>query len=477
VRRDILFRYSAVTAQKGGGFMIDFRMICHGAVSFLRWMGLTLLALARGARAGKRAPADRSWWERPGLNIMYQVETRPGWKWDRDYTRFNRSMTDAQGEIRFNGPYCNMKEYIELSKEVGVDYHQFEIKWHDGICWWDTKTTAWKADRDYAGEFADLSRKAKIPFMYYYSAVFDHNPQFDGIQPAPGMTPSFIGNRKEYLSYLEKQYEEIVRRYRPDGMWIDWWWADGSTKFTVKEFREKYPDVVVAYNLSNLFPASFRKIHITSGEAHRYDGPWVVLRKEDSVMVPVFTSAVKWANALRWIVNQQWELISPAGKWWQDQSLRDDPLELIRSLAMILACGGKLCLGATAQMDGRIFPDQVAQLKMLGAWYKPRKKYFISAERVRYRWFRPLSVKTGSRNFDTVVSRYGSGLLLHLVNRTGEKEGLSVTLKGGMWKDVREVALVPENKKLAARREVSKLRVDIPADLVDQVDTILYCTK
>jgi alpha-L-fucosidase len=457
--------------------LINFKMFIYGAISFIRWMGLSLLALVRGAHAGKPVPADRSWWQRPGLNIMYQIETRPGWKWDRDYVEFNKSLGDGKDGIAFNGPHCNIGECIELSREAGVDYHQFEIKWHDGICFFDTKTTQWKADRDYAGEFAELSRAAGFPFMFYYSAVFDHNPRFDSIQPKPRSTPSLIGENPIYLEYLKKHYAEIIPRYRPDGMWIDWWWADGSTKLTVKEFREKYPQVVMAFNLSNLHPASFNKIHITSCEAHRYDGAWVALREEDTVKVPVFTSAKKWANALRWIVGHQWELISPAGKWWQDQSLRDDPLELIRSMAMVLACGGKFCVGATFQMDGYIFPDQVRQLRMLGEWYRPRKQYFIHATPVRYRWFDAPGVSVSTGKFDTVASAYDSGLLLHLLNPAGARKDITVTLKGAMWKGVRGASIVPGNEALEIERDGSTLRLHIAADRVDPVDTIIHLSK
>jgi alpha-L-fucosidase len=454
--------------------MFDLRNLIFDIISFIWWMGLVFLSLVRGPGRKSNVQLNRKWWQRPGLGIMYQIETRPGWKWDRDYIQFNKSMMNENRAIKFNGPFCNIKEWIDLSRETGVDYHQFEIKWHDGICYYDTNTTDWKADKDYAREFADLSRSANIPFMYYYSSVFDHNPQFDSIQPVPGSTPSLIGNAPEYHEYLKKQYAEIIEQCRPDGMWFDWWWADGSTKMTAKEFREKYPDVIVAFNLSNLYPSSFNKIHMTSSEAHSYDGPWVELRKEDSLQVPVLTSAVKWSNALRSTFKHQWELISPAGKWWQDQSLREDPLELIRTLAMVLACGGKLSVGATSQMDGHILPDQVKQLRMLGEWYMPRKEYFINAAPVSYRWFSPPGVRASSKNFDKVMSSYGSGRLLHLINRTGAMQEVSVTLHGRKWKGFSEVTLMPQKKKISVIREGSTMRIDISPENIDPVDTILY---
>ncbi|MGD0279918.1 MAG: alpha-L-fucosidase [Smithella sp.] len=252
---------------------------------------------------------NRKWFEKPGLSVMYQIELRPGWQWDRNFVEFNKSMSDEKGNINFNGPYCKVKEWVDLSRDIGLDYHVFEIKWHDGICWWNTKTTKWTADRDYAEEFAELSRSSQIPFMYYYSAVFDHNPQFDSIQPAREILPSFIGNNKDYQKYLIKHFDEIMNQYRPDGMWFDWWWADGSTETTYKYFQEKYPETVMTFNMSNLMPGSYRKIQITSGEAHRYDGKWVVIRKEASGGFPVFTSSRKWANAFRWIFDHQWEEI------------------------------------------------------------------------------------------------------------------------------------------------------------------------
>lgn len=141
---------------------------------------------------------------------------------------------------------------------------------------------------------------------------------------------------------------------------------------------------------------------------------------------------------------------------------------------MILSCGGKLCIGATSQMDGQIYPDQLKQLRMLGEWYKPRKEYFINATPLHYFWFRPLSVKLSSSNFNTVVSEYRSGILLHVINRTGYREGVSLRLRGKLWQDVKEACLVPQNEKVALKREGSCLYVDIKPDQIDTVDTILY---
>jgi alpha-L-fucosidase len=457
--------------------MFDFRSYLLAIQSSIRWLWLGAFAALQGSSKRPTVPANRSWWQRPGLSVMYQIETRPGWNWDRDYEAFNKSLMDAQGNLQFNGPFCNIEEWVELSKEIGVDYHSFEAKWHDGICYFDTKTTRWKTEKDYAKEFAERSREAGIPFMYYYSAVFDHNPQFDAIQPAPHSTPSLIGNRPEYLTYIEKHYAELVAQYRPDGIWFDWYWAEGATRRTIDYLRKHHPGLVLAFNLSNLFPESFKQIDITSSEAHSYDGAWVKLRKENSLDVPVLTSAKKWSNSFRLTFDHQWELISPAGKWWQDQSLRDDPNELLRTLAMVLACGGKLCIGAGSEMDGHLFPDQITQLRMLGEWYKPRKALFRDAAPIRYRGFTPPGVSVSAPRFDVVVSAYGDGILLHLINRKSAKTGLTITLRGSGFQEFNQAARMPHGTPASAQRSGGALTIELaPAD-VDPVDTILYLSR
>ena len=40
-------------------------------------------------------------------------------------------MKDEKRNLRFNGLFCKMKEWVEFSKQVGVDYHVFEAKLHD----------------------------------------------------------------------------------------------------------------------------------------------------------------------------------------------------------------------------------------------------------------------------------------------------------------------------------------------------------
>jgi len=419
-------------------------------------------------------PAD-PWWKKPGLGIMYQIEFRPGMDWDRDYEKFNPSMTDENGAFKFNGPFCKIADWVELSRRVGVDYHVFESKWHDGICYFDTKLTDWRTGDDYCGQFAEASRRAGIPFMYYYSTVFDHNPKFDAIQPNPHSTFSDLSMDPQplYEDYLLGHYREIMEQYRPDGMWFDWYWPDRATNLTIDFFRAHYRDTVITFNLSHYFPSAYKRLDYTTGEAHDLTGNYIKLVKTGAMRLPIFTGAWKWAALGRRVLDHPTELISPAGKWWQDPSLRDDPNDLIRMTAIILASGGKFCIGASAQLDGGLYPDQVTQLKILGEWYQPRKKLFANSVPLRYRSEQVPGVKVTPASVKTIAVRNKGDILLHLINLDGVTRPVVVEFKGRRWKNIVGISLEPSGNSLPLDSGGGKVTTTVRQEDIDPVDVIL----
>jgi hypothetical protein len=417
--------------------------------------------------------AGRPWWRKPGIGIQYQIEYRPGMDWERDYDRFNRSMTDDRGNLVFNGPFCQVEDWVELSAKAGADYHIMEIKWHDGICYFNTGLTDWKTPEDYAARFAEASRKAGLPFMFYYSSIFDHNPMFDSIQPAPGQTMSFIGYKEQYLDYMRAQYREIMEQYAPDGMWIDWYWPDEATDATVQLFREEYPDTVLAFNFSNYLPSAHRSLDFTSSESHDLDGSYIKLVRLEGRLVPLFSSCWKWATLGRRQFEPPWELIAPAGKWWQDPTLRDDPNDLLRMAAIAMANGGLFFMGVTSKLDGSIYPDQVTQLGILGEWYTPRKHLFAESAPASYRRREPPGVVVKPASFRTTACEHGPDTLLHLFNMHQSARPVVVELKGARWANVRGAVIEPEGHRLDATRDDGGARLVVPREHSDPVDTIL----
>jgi hypothetical protein len=447
---------------------------------------------------------------------MYQIEFRPGWRWMRDFKKFNASMRDEEGRFRFNGPYCRIEDWIELSREIGADYHILEIKWHDGICWFKTSLTEWRTPVDYAGRFAEGSRRAGIPFMFYYSSVINHNPQFDRINPS-SWTPSYPAMRDgTYRRYLEGQMKEIVDQYHPDGLWFDWYTMGlHPSENVVAEFLRQYsPETVLTFNFTNPFaeeieehPESLRERgfkRIVRMAAH---GTLLIDRREVESSLPIarhlapilrglmytllessrppegdvielvhyttseahiLREAWKKANRYRRL-SRPWELIGPAGRAWDVMVLREDPLDLVRMVAITLANGGKYVMGAASRMDGSIYPNHVRQLKMVGDWYKPRKHLFIKATSMNYEGEHVPGLK-GPRGIKAVGSRLGRDYLIHLFN-FGVKGPFTLSFDRAFW-PVEKVYIEPEQELITMRSD-NRVLVSIPVKDIDAVDTIL----
>ena len=428
------------------------------------------------------------WWQRPGIGIMYQIEHRPGWRWMRNFNKFNSSMMDRKGNFKFNGPYCKISDWVELSGKVGADYHIFESKWHDGIAWFSTSLTEWKSPADYAKEFAELSKKAGIPFMFYYSAAVDHNPQFQKLIPLNIITPSFpkMGKNNVYKNYLEGQMRELTDQYHPDGLWFDWY-LNGfhPSEIVVSEFLRKYsPDTVFTFNHTNAFKAGYRHVFstnlpalLTLGFIHH-----LLFEKKprnrgalDLVHYTTFEAhtikaAWKRANVYRRF-DRLWELAGPAGNAWDNMKLRDDPSDLLRIAAMVMANGGRYVVGAAAQMDGSIYPDHVKQLELLGEWYKPRKEIFREAVPMKYNGMVP-GIHGYSKRVRTSASLLKSDYLIHLFN-TVAKSDITLRFDKKFWPRVDGAYVEPQHERVQTEDLRTEIRITIPVKHLDLVDTIL----
>ena len=455
---------------------IALKVLCN-ILSIWPWAyGLVGCGSGGGGLPQQEGVRGRPWWQAPGLGIMYQIEYRPGYDWERDYTEFNKTLMDAEGRIDFPGPFCNIAEWVALSEHTHADYHIFELKWHDGICYFNTALTDWKTDIDYGRLFADLSRAVPIPFMFYYSSVFDHNPQFDAIQPNPHSTMSYIGLERSgvYKEYLRGQFQEIMDQYTPDGMWMDWYMPmEGATAATVSFFKEYYPGTVLAFNAANLIPPAWGQLHYTSGEAHKLDGAWVKIVNLNGRTLPIFESCWKWATFNRRVLKHPWELVTPGGKWWQDPSLRDDPYDLVRMAAIVMANGGRLCVGVTSQMDGSIYPDQIRQLEILGDWYGPRKSIFNASVPISSVTEQPAGIRVNPPGFRILASNYVGDVLLHVINMDGSVGPVTIELTGEKWQGARQACLEPYRLELPLDKYSGITTITLGRDQTDSIDTLV----
>jgi len=434
------------------------------------------------AKAGNEKSSAKKWLDRPGLGIMYMMERREGWNWERDFVKFNKSMTDENGSLKFNGPYCQANDWVELSRKVGVDYHVIETKWHDGICYFNTGLTSWKTPVDYVGQFSELSRQAGIPYLFYYSSLIDHNPNFDRLQPLPRNTLSMIGLApgNAYQDYMLGQYKELVEQYHPDGFWLDWFstWPDRTSSASLKFLRQNYPDLVVTFNASSGFPRNGARLTYTTGEAHDLRGSKDRSPGLAGIVTSLNSYCFRDANKNRAEFDHPWELISPCGKDWQVTALREDLNELARMTAATLANGGKHLIGAATGMDGAVLPEHVRQLEVVSAWYQPRRELFQNAVALKYAGDRAPGVSgVDHSSFGTVAAALGEDRLLHLINFNGSKAEVKLRLGGVDWGQFGKAYLEPGRREIAVRKTRGRMEITLDPSVIDPVDTIIRLEK
>jgi len=447
------------------------------------------------------------WWEKPGFGIQYQIEARPGWRWNRNFEKFNASMMNKKGQLKFNGPLCEMKEWVEFSKQVGIDYHIFEVKWHDGICYFDTQYTHWKTPTDYTRIFAEESRKAKIPFLFYYSSIFDHNPQFNAIQPLKTCTPSFFtlstrskvliqgfsfifalvggmvfkinrlfrryqkdksakwldhvwftpftNDPRTYEIYMFRQLTELIEKYKPDGMWMDWYMGslENSAPMIMEFMEKKYPNVVLTFNTS--IDSKLKWAHYTTAEAHDVSAAWNKGNRYRRKQSP-------------------WELIGPAANAWDNFLPRPDAYEAARIAAILMASGGKACFGMPAQMSGALYDGPAKHLYQFGQWYKKRKALFQEAVPMIYKGRKVPGITVKEKYLKTIGSVYDQDPLIHLIYLWGVPQNdLTVKFSRKKWEALETTLLEPHNQELDFTRNTEEIVLAIPKKNLDPIDTIL----
>jgi hypothetical protein len=105
-------------------------------------------------------------------------------------------------------------------------------------------------------------------------------------------------------------------------------------------------------------------------------------------------------------------------------------------------------IGASAQLDGNIYPDQVKQLQILGGWYRPRKNLFTDSYPLRYSCEQVPGIKIHPSSVKSIASINNRDIIVHLINMEGITENINVEFKGRRWENISRIFIEPSGKEL-----------------------------
>ncbi|MEW5974318.1 MAG: alpha-L-fucosidase [Acidobacteriota bacterium] len=136
----------------------------------------------------------------------------------------------------FNPKRWDPEELAVLAKLAGMKYVVFTTKHHSGFCWWDTKTTDFKATNTPFGQdllygYVQALRKHGLGVGFYYSPedfAWLHRNGFEirrrNLVPHPDEDP-------HYVKHISTQVAELFTHYGP----VDVLFIDGEGELPTKK--------------------------------------------------------------------------------------------------------------------------------------------------------------------------------------------------------------------------------------------------
>lgn len=265
------------------------------------------------------------------------------------------------------------EEWVDLFRRIGAKYIVPVGEHCDGFPMYDCSLTEWCAAkmgprRDVVGELAREVRNQRLKFgvsthrnwhwsWYTYDEHFDTvNPRYSGLYGKPHPPTPPIDNRPGEIlqtappEFLEDWYArtiEIVNRYRPDLLWLEW----GVQAREFEPYRRElaayfynsaqaWGSEVVLTHKGNGFPPGAAVMDIERGtEAAIRERPW---QTENSIS------------------KKSWGYI--------EDDAYSSPSEIIHEFVDIVSKNGNLLLNVGPKPDGTLPDRAVELLHQIGRW-------------------------------------------------------------------------------------------------------------
>ena len=337
---------------------------------------------------------------------------------------------------RFKMERFDATEWVETARRAGFKYIVVIAKHHDGFHMWDTaysehKITNSPFGRDYLKELADACHKAGMPLGVYYSQRDWRHLDYQPLVPAVGAKRRAGSKHAQYIEYMHNTVRELLTHYgKIDFLWWDAVWWNGmyhadmwqSVKIE-REARRLQPHILINNRAS--LPGDF-------------DTP--------EQRLGMFQDHRPWESCIS---------LGPHWAWSPGEA--KSKREVIRLLVGTTSGDGNLLISVGARPDGTFDPDHVQRLSEVGDWLG---HYGHTIYGTRGGPWKPA---------DWGGSTHATGrAYLHVTDWPGDSLDLP-----DLGQAVKEVRLLTADGKLTWKQQEGRLRITVPADARDSIDTIV----
>jgi alpha-L-fucosidase len=263
---------------------------------------------------------------------------------------------------QFNPTEFSPGEWVALAKAAGMKYITITSKHHDGFAMFDSKVSDYDiTDRtpykkDVLKMLADECRKQGIKLFFYHSQLDWHHPDYFPLGRtghSSGRAPQ--GDWYKYLDYMDGQLRELLTAYgEVGGIWFDGWWdkpdADWRLDKTYKLIHDLQPQALIG---NNHHQKPFAGEDFQMFEKDLPGGRTAEFNKDSEIgNLPLETCET---------INKSW------GYNKSDSSFKSEK-ELLQYLIRAAGHNANFLLNVGPLPTGKIQPDFVNQLKLMGRW-------------------------------------------------------------------------------------------------------------
>ena len=413
--------------------------------------------------------ARTEWWRdaRFGLFIHWGLYAIPGGTWGEkvhkqgysEWIMFNEKIPAREYEklaARFNPVQFDARAWTEIARKAGMKYIVLTTKHHDGFSMFQSSLTPYNvADatpfkRDVTRELADASREAGLHFGCYYSIDRDwYRPQGPGNSFKHNNVWDFPDSKREdfdryFATFAKPQVEELLTKYRPDLLWFDE--INMKTGDQVEDLyqtiRRLRPECVINSRIQDChFPAKIPPPYcdyITSGDNQ-------ILKKNINF---------EWENPGSMNTSYGY---NPNDHNWVSAA------GIISRLVEIVSKGGNYLLNVGPTPEGLIPQPCIERLATVGEWMK------VNGEAIYGTTASVFGESAAARAGNWRSTTKPGKIYLHLF--TWPADGKFEV--PGLQSKVTKAWLLAGRKELKVEQDAGGVRLALPAEAPDKVDSVI----
>jgi alpha-L-fucosidase len=426
----------------------------------LRKIFILLALIATGTANGQTTytPAQenlksREWFQdaKFGLFIHWGVYSVLGdGEWVMNNQRIDKQ-TYQKLPAFFNPVDYNPKEWVAMAKAAGMKYITITSKHHDGFAMFDSRITDWDiVDRtpykkDVLKMLADECRKEGIKLFFYHSQL-DWNQDNYFPRGGTGLTAGRPekGDWYKYLDFMDGQLTELLTNYGEiGGIWFDGFWdkkdADWRLDKTYSLIHSLQPACLVG---SNHHLAPFPGEDFQMFEKDLPGNKTTGFNPEQTIgELPLETCET---------MNNSW------GFNLQDKNYKSAK-SLVQYLVKAAGHNSNFLLNIGPMPNGKIQPEFISTLQEMGKWMEKNGETIYGTRGG------PITPRAWG-----VTTQKKNKIYVHIMSL--EDNNLLIPDFG---KKVKSITLFSSGAKLKYKQDVFGITITVPAESVDEIDTII----